>query len=165
MDPVPPPAKQVPPPKKKPLSALSIVLIVLGAAALLCAGALGAGVFWVKGRAEQFLRESGDGGLEVIAQSPEQVHAELAGDKKDYVGDWTSDRGSRLEIREDGSLRLRKAERPGSSTQMTLPIAAFHGDDIVCRAVFTLVIKVTQPPSQVGGRWEMVADGIRFHRE
>lgn len=164
MDPVLPPTEQVAPPRKKPLSALSIVLIVLGAMALLCAGAIGAGAFWVKGRAEQFLREAGDGGFAMIAQAPDEVRAALAGEKRDYVGVWSSDRGSRLEIREDGALSIRKAERAGSSTQFSLPIAAFSGDDIVCRAMVTLNIKVSQPPSRVGGRWEMVAEGITFHR-
>lgn len=163
MNPIPPPAEQVPLPKKKPLSALGIVLIVLGATALVCAGAIGAGVFWIKSKAEQFLQDAGDGGL-AVAQSPEQVRAQLAGDKRDYVGSWRSDRGSQLEIGEDGSLSIVKAESAGARTQLNLPIAGFRGEDIVCRAFVTLVIRVTQPPSQIGGRWEMVADGITFHR-
>jgi len=146
------------------MSTLGIVLIVLGAMALLCVGAIGAGVYWVKGKAEKLVAEAGDGGFGVVVQSPEEVRAALAGEKRDYVGSWHSERGSSLEIKEDGSLSLAKAESAGRSTRFSLPIAAFRGDDIVCKAGFAMVIKVSQPPRQLDGDWELVADGIAFHR-
>ena len=55
--------------------------------------------------------------------------------------------------------------RARSTTRCTLPIAAFNGDDIVCKAMLTVVIKVTEPPQEVGGRWQMVADGMTFRRQ
>jgi hypothetical protein len=160
MDPIPP--EQVPPPRKKPVSALTIVVAVVGVVALVCVGAVGAGFFWVKSKAEDLI---GDGGLRFVAQPPPEVRAALEGDRRGYVGSWHSERGSAIDIDPSGSLTFLKSEGTGASTRYTLPIAAFKGDDIVCAAGLTVVIKVTEPPHEVGDGWEMVADGIRFRRQ
>ncbi len=163
MDPIEPTPEQVPPPRKKSVSALTIVLAVIGVMALLCVGAVGAGVFWVKGKAEKLVAQSADGGFAFVTESPPEVRAELAGPRRDYVGSWRSDEGSSIDIEENGALSYSKVGGQ-RTTRYSLPIAAFNGDDIVCKAMLTLVIKVTEPPQEVNGRWQMVADGMTFHR-
>jgi hypothetical protein len=165
MDPTEPIPGQVPPPRKKPVSALTIVVAVVGVMALVCVGAIGAGVFWVKGKAEKLVAQAADGGLAFVTESPSEVRTELAGPRSNYVGSWRSDQGSSLDIEEDGALSYSKVAGRGTTTRYSLPIAAFDGDDIVCKAMLTLVIKVTEPPQEVGGRWQMVADGTTFYRQ
>ena len=153
--------EQAPLPKKKPMSALAIVLIIIGVCALVCAGLVGAAVFWVKDKAEQLV---GDGGIEFVTASPDQVRAELAGAKKAYVGSWHAENGSALEVDEGGFLHYNKISE-GSTSTWAMPIAGFGGDDIICKAFLTVVVRITVPPKQVDGRWVMVADGMTFRRD
>jgi hypothetical protein len=157
-----PPGQQQP---KKGIGALGIVLIVLG---LLFVGALGtcvAGYYWVKGKAESVVKELGEGGAKLVLVAPEEVKAALAGDKKDYVGHWTSKKGSALTIDTAGNLLWAKDEDgDGIKDTLQAPIAAFAGDDMQCQAFLTFTVHVTAPPKLEGGKWRMVVDGIEMER-
>jgi hypothetical protein len=146
------------------MSAVTIILIIVGVLAIGCAGIVVGGVLWVKGKADQFVSEIGDGGLTFVLSTPAQVLADLKGPKKDYVGSWSNGRGGSIAIEEDGQVSYVKVDG-GSKTSYTLPIAGFSGNDIICKALITVVINVSTPPRQVDGRWEMVVDGSTFHRE
>ena len=159
-----PSIEQAPPPRKKPMSALTIVLIIIGVLALGCAGVFTAGFFWVKNKAEDLVAQAGDGGFGFVVSSPDQVRAELKGPRKDYVGHWRTDNGSTLDISSTGELAYNRIGEHGH-TSYTMPIAGFNGADIVCKAFITITIKVSQLPHEVDGKWEMVADDGKFHRE
>lgn len=153
------------PPAKPGMSALSIALIVLGALLVLTLGTCAAGVFWVGREAKKFEAEIRDGGAVVVLASPPAVVAELAGAKKDYVGAWSSARGSTLRIDADGSMKFDKDEDgDGIKEKITAPIAAFRGDDLEVKMVVTLFVRVTQAPHKVGDHWEMTADGVALER-
>ena len=79
------------------MSTLTIVLLVLGGLLLAGIGTCAAGAFWLKSKAEGALSELADGGGIVMA-SPPAVLAELAGARKDYVGDWRGANGNELVI-------------------------------------------------------------------
>ena len=107
-------------------------------------------------------RSFGCGSL-VLAAPPDVLSA-LSGPKRDYVGVWKSEAGSTLSIDPSGNVLLDTREG-GSSKRLQAPIAAFSGNDIQMRAFVTITIAVSEPPRQVGGTWQMVADGVRYARD
>jgi hypothetical protein len=153
------------PQPKKGIGALGIVLIFVG---LLFVGALGtcvAGYFWVKGKAEAVVNEIGEAGGKLVLVAPDEVKAALAGDKKDYVGHWSSKKGSTLTIDPTGNLLYEKDEDgDGVKEKLQAPIAAFAGDDIQCQAFLTFTVHVTSTPKLEAGKWRMVVDGIEMER-
>jgi hypothetical protein len=152
-----------PPPPKKGMSALAIVLIVLGVLALLGIGTCAAGVLWVRSNANRIMAGLVDGGGLVLV-SPSAVTAELAGSKKEYVGTWRSAQGSTLDIDPSGTVTFVKDEG-GVKKNLTAPIAEFHGDDIVIKIGLPMTLRVTRPPHDVAGHWEMTADGLNLERK
>jgi len=147
------------PAPKKGASVLTIVLAIIGAVALLGFGTCVAGAFWVSNKAKAALEGGG-----FTRESPPEVVTALAGPKKDYVGLWVSERGSRLALDERGRLAFVKAEG-GMNESFRAPVAAFKGNDIELHLFVTVTIAVTEPPHQVDGKWRMTAKGIVFYRE
>jgi hypothetical protein len=147
------------------MSPLTIILIVVG---LVLVGALGtcaAGVFWVKREATKLETEIAEGGAVIVMVSPPSVKEALAGPKKDYVGHWHSKSGSTLDIYPDGAMRFEKDEDgDGVKEKTEAPIAAFNGDDFEVKALVVITTHVTEPPHQVGGKWQMTADGVHLTR-
>jgi hypothetical protein len=157
----PPPQQPLPP--KKGMSAVAIVLIVLGVLALLGIGTCAAGILWVRSNANSIMAGLVDGGGFVLT-SPPAVTAELAGAKKDYVGAWRSAQGSTLDIDAAGNMTFAKEEN-GVKKNLAAPIAEFHGDDIVIKVGLPILVRVTRPPHAVAGHWEMTADGLTLERK
>ena len=154
---------QQPPPQKKGMSPLAIVLIVVCVFAGLGLVTCGVAGYWASKKLEDVKESIGDGGMIMIA--PPEVSAALAGDKKNYIGAWQSKSGkSSLLITPAGQLSYSKAETTTKENISGAAIAAFEGNDIVVKMIVTLRIKVTTPPHETGGKWEMVADGITFVR-
>ena len=155
---------QQPPPQKKGMSALTIVLIVLGVLFVLGLGTCGVAGYWASKKLEDVKQSIGDGGMVMVA--PPDVAAALAGEKKEYVGAWRSKSGkSTLLITPAGQLSYSKAETTTKENISGAAIAAFQGNDIVVKMIVTLTIKVTQPPHASGAKTEMVADGITFVKD
>ena len=146
------------PPPKRGIGTLGIVFIVLGVVLVLGVGTCVGGILWVKGKVSDLV----DGGS-LDLEAPLAVTSALAGPKKDFVGSWTSKKGSVLDIDSSGRLRLQKAEG-GGSTKLEAPIGAFVGDDIELHLIVKVTIRVTRPPHKKGSTWEMTADGIDFER-
>jgi hypothetical protein len=164
MQPMQPYAPPGPPPKKG-IGTLGIVLIVIGIVAVVGIGACVGIAFWVKGKAEGIAAEVADGGA-LIAVSPPDVKAALAGPKKAYVGHWKSKKGSTLAIDADGNMDFEKDEDgDGQKEKIDAPIAAFVGNDMQVKIFVTLTVKVSDPPSNSSGTWKMRADGIELVRE
>ena len=150
-------------PPKPGMSTLTKVLIGGGIALVLVLGTCGAGAVWLGHKAKEVKESIADGGLVLVA--PPEVVAALAGPKKDYIGTWTSESGkSSLAIQADGAMKWDQDER-GTKETITAPIAAFTGNDIELHFGLIVKIEVSEPPHQTGGRWEMTARKIRFHRE
>ncbi|MBX3230607.1 MAG: hypothetical protein KIT84_00205 [Labilithrix sp.] len=151
------------PAKKKGLSTTAIVLIVVGVVFLLLLGTCAAAGIWVGHKVKDVKENIAEGGLVLV--SPPEVVSELAGPKKDYVGAWRSTSGkSALDIAADGGIHF-KQDEGGSKQELTAPIAAFKGDDILVRLGIDFTIAVTQPPKKSGTEWVMIARGITFHRD
>jgi hypothetical protein len=53
----------------------------------------------------------------------------------------------------------------GVKKNLTAPIAEFHGDDIVIKIGLPMTLRVTRPPHDVAGHWEMTADGLSLERK
>jgi hypothetical protein len=100
---------QAPMPVKKGMGALGIVLIVLGIVFVLGLGTCVGGYFWVKGKVSDLVE---GGALDLT--SPPAVTAALAGAKKDYVGSWTSKKGSTLDIQSNGQMQYVKVKGSGN---------------------------------------------------
>jgi hypothetical protein len=148
------------PPKKS--NTLAIVLAIIGVLFVLLIGTCAAGTWFLKKKTAEFAENIADGGMVLVA--PPEVKAELAGAKKDYVGSWTSASGkSTLDIDADGNVKLVKDEG-GMKETITMPIAAFRGNDIEMKAVVTFKIDVPEPPRQEGGTWKMRAKGVSWQR-
>jgi hypothetical protein len=145
-------------PPKKGMGALGIVLIILGVLFVLGIGTCVGGYFWVKGKVSDLVDS---GALDLV--SPPAVTAALAGPKKDYIGSWTSKRGSALNIDSAGHMHYLKAEG-GSNEKLDVSIGAFVGDDIEVHVLVKVTVHVTKPPHKKGSMWEMTADGIDFER-
>ena len=145
---------------QKKTNPLLIVLAVIGTLAVIGIGTCTVGAFFL---AREVKTQMGDGGSMVLTAPPEVV-AELAGKKKDYVGSWSSARGSSLDIRPDGTLTLAKREG-GSTTNVNGPIAAFRGDDMELKVFVTIPVRVSVAPHLVGAEWQMTAEGIAFVRK
>jgi hypothetical protein len=159
----PPPGYPPTPPPKKGMSAVAIVLIVLGVLALLGIGTCAAGIFWVRRNADSIMAGLVDGGG-LVLKSPPAVTAELAGAKKEYVGAWRDAKGSTLDIDAAGDMALMNEEN-GTKKKLAAPIAEFRGDDIVIKVGLPILIRVTRPPHAVAGHWEMTADGLTLERK
>jgi hypothetical protein len=145
------------------MSAVAIVLIVIGVLALLGFGACAVGLVWLKGRANNIMAGLVDGGG-IVLSAPPAVTAELRGPKKNYVGAWRSARGSALDIDSAGNMTFENNES-GMKKKLSASIAEFRGDDMVIRIGLSIVIHVTQPPHPVGEHWAMTADGVSLQRE
>jgi len=142
---------------------------------------VGAGLF-LGHEAKKLVAQMGDGGLTVddgglvlfglqsrrdgglVLFSPPAVKNALAGPRRDYVGAWRSAGGSALNIRGDGHIVLSDQEQAHSTQRLEGEIAAFDGDDIEISLIVTLKVKVTKPPRNVAGHWEMTANAIPFER-
>lgn len=104
--------------------------------------------------------------------SPRAVKAALQGEKKDYVGEWTT-QDEKLsaeltidatgEISYDESAALRESRgQQGAYVADDFYIDAFEGDDIV--VTWSFRIKVTSKPHVVGDHLEMTANDLIFVR-
>jgi len=103
-----------------------------------------------------------DGGV-----SPPEVIAQLRGPKKAYVGSWSSARGkaSHLDIGPRGGIWFRRDEgAPYKAPPTEGLIAAFEGNDIKVDGAEQETIRVTVPPHEVDGHWEMTAQGVGLLR-
>jgi hypothetical protein len=148
------------PPKKS--NTLVIVLAIIGVVFVLLLGTCAAAGYLLKRKTAELAENIADGGMVLVA--PPEVKAELEGAKKDYVGSWTSTSGkSTLDIDADGNVKLVKDEG-GMKETITMPIAAFRGNDIEMKAVVTFRIDVPEPPHREGSTWKMRAKGISWRR-
>lgn len=78
-----------------------------------------------------------------------------------YVGSWQSNEMALL-ILQDGSVAYKRIKGGGTSS-INGPLKEFDGDDFVVGVLFlTTTFKVTEPPHEVNGRWQMVVDGVRL---
>ncbi len=104
--------------------------------------------------------------------SPKAVTTALRGEKKDYVGKWStkdSTRSAELDIdamgeisyNESSALRASRGQS-GNYEADFRQITAFEGDDIVVGR--QLRIKVTSRPHLVGDHFEMTANDLSFVR-
>lgn len=151
------------PPQKKGLSGLAIALIIIGILLVLGMGTCAVGVYFVKKEANKLTEGMADGGG-LMLESPAEVKAAIAGDKKDYVGSWKSARGSTLDIDADGNFKL-VYDEGGVKETLTAPIAAFRGNDIQIRVFVTITVAVSSPPQRVGDHFTMTAKGTKFERK
>jgi hypothetical protein len=146
------------------MSVVAIVLITLGVVFLLCVATCVGGAFFLKHKAEGFIESVAEGGKLVLV-APDEVKAALAGAKKDYVGSWSSKKGSTLTLDANGNLQFDKDEDgDGVKEKFSAPVAAFVGNDMQCEAIVTITFHVTQPPKMVDGHWQMVVDGVPLSR-
>lgn len=87
----------------------------------------------------------------------------LPAERQGYVGHWRNDEGNiNLVIHQTGEVNY---ERKTGSTSVTVnaPLKEFQGDDFVVGIGFvTTVFKVSEPPSEKEGKWQMVVDGVRL---
>ncbi len=87
----------------------------------------------------------------------------LPEDKLSYVGEWQSKEMGLL-ILGDGSVAYKRI-KGGTTTSVNGPLKEFVGDDFVVGFSFlTTTFKVSEPPHQVNGQWQMVVDGVRLSR-
>ena len=83
--------------------------------------------------------------------------------KLQYVGSWQSTEMAILILR-DGSVSYQRLKK-GVTTSVSGPLKEFRGDDFVVGVLFlTTTFKVTEPPHNVNGQWQMVVDGVRLTR-
>ncbi len=105
--------------------------------------------------------------------SPKAVTIALHGEKKDYVGAWSTKDGTlSADLRVDGTgeisynessaLRASRGQK-GNYEADFLHITAFEGDDILVGT--SLRIKVTSRPHVVGDHLEMTANDLSFVRD
>jgi hypothetical protein len=83
-------------------------------------------------------------------------------DKRDYIGEWEGGENDALIIAASGQVETFHAEGNATSTQ-SARLKAFEGNNLVLVIGSTIV--VSQPPHQEGGKWVMVANGIRLERK
>ncbi len=83
--------------------------------------------------------------------------------KINYVGEWQSSEMALL-ISRDGRVAYKRVN--GSMTKtVNGPIKKFSGNDFVVGFLFlTTTFKVSEPPNEKDGRWQMVVDGVRLTR-
>ncbi len=87
----------------------------------------------------------------------------LPKDKLDYVGEWQSKEMGLL-ILQDGTVAYKRL-KGGGITSINGPLKEFIGDDFVVGVgYFTTTFKVSEPPNQVNGIWQMVVDGVRLKK-
>ena len=88
----------------------------------------------------------------------------LPPDKKDYIGEWTSEHVY-LQITADGFVHYRY-QKGTMSKEINAPLKHFEGDDFVVGVGFlTTTFEVSEPPNQDGLNWEMVVDSIELVRK
>ena len=147
---------------KKGHSPLAIAGIVVGVIIALGLATCGIGGYYAGKGLGEVKRNIADGGL--VMKPPPAVVSALEGEKKDYVGTWTSKSGhSTLTITKTGMLTSDRAET-ATKTHLEGPIAELAGNDIVLKLGIEFRIKVTTPPRPLVGKWEMVADSITWER-
>ena len=84
-------------------------------------------------------------------------------DKLDYVGEWKS-KEMVLLIMKDGTVAYKRF-RNGGSTSVNGPIQEFRGDNFVVGfGPISTTFKVSEPPQEVDGVWQMVVDGVRVSK-
>ncbi len=69
-----------------------------------------------------------------------------------------------LLILSDGTVAYKRLKSSGT-TSVNGPLKEFRGDDFV--VIFGPVVKtfkVSEPSHEVGGKWQMVVDGVRLTR-
>ncbi len=87
----------------------------------------------------------------------------LPDDKLSYAGEWQS-KEMVLLILEDGTVSYKRLKGGGSSS-INGPLKEFNGNDFkVGILFFSTTFKVSEPPHEVNGLWQMVVDGVRLTR-
>ena len=85
----------------------------------------------------------------------------LPEDRIDYVGEWQSKEMGLL-ILQDGTVAYKRL-KGGGSTSVNGPLKEFVGNDFAVGFLFlTTTFKVSEPPHQIDGTWQMVVDGVRL---
>ncbi len=85
----------------------------------------------------------------------------LPEDKLSYVGEWQS-KEMGLIILQDGTVAYKRL-KGGGSTSVNGPIKEFNGNDFKVGILFlTTTFKVSEPPHEINGLWQMVVDGVRL---
>jgi hypothetical protein len=82
-------------------------------------------------------------------------------DKQDYVGEWDFGETDSLVISASGQVDSYHIDGNSSSKQ-SARLKAFEGNNLTLVIGSTIV--VSQPPHQEGGKWVMVANGLRMER-
>ena len=87
----------------------------------------------------------------------------LPAERQSYVGHWRDDEGNiNLIIHQTGEVNY---ERKTGSTSVSVnaPLKEFQGDDFVVGIGFmTTTFKVSAPPEEKEGKWQMVVDDVRL---
>lgn len=87
----------------------------------------------------------------------------LPQDKLDYAGVWESE-NMYLVINPDGNLSYKRRQGV-KTTEINAPVKEFIGDDFTSGiGGLTTTFKVSQPPHQVDGQWQMVVDDVLLVR-
>jgi len=87
----------------------------------------------------------------------------LPEDKLDYAGEWESLEMSLL-ILANGRIEYERTHDKGK-TSIDAPIKEYRGNHFVVGiGPLTTTFVVNDPPHQVGGKWQMVVDGVRLTR-
>lgn len=90
--------------------------------------------------------------------------SDIPADKKDYVGNWTSD-SMTLEISAQGNVDYARSKGNGN-TSVSAPIQEFKGDDFEAGLFgFNTRFDVSEKPHKEGGVWKMTVDGVELTRQ
>ena len=150
------------PPQKQGPSTTKIVLLVGGGLLVVLLGTCGVAAFRGYSAYREVVTELSEGGIPDA--SPADVIADLAGPKKDYVGEWTSPSGkSTLHVAANGEVDFHGHEKT-MDEHVEGPIAGFTGNDMDFKLGIRFTLKVKTPPHFVGGNMEMVVNDITFER-
>lgn len=88
----------------------------------------------------------------------------IPADKKDYVGNWTSD-SMTLDISAKGNVDYER-KKGNSNTSVSAPIQEFKGDDFEAGLFgFNTRFHVSKKPHKEGGVWKMTVDGVELTRQ
>lgn len=85
-------------------------------------------------------------------------------DKKDYVGSWKGENGSRMTILSDGGCDFEQ-KKGNTTTSMNGGGVHWEGSKLIVKMGVSAEFVIDQPPTQVDGKWTMKLDGERFERQ
>lgn len=103
------------------------------------------------------------GGSSGTPSGPVEPASALSSTKKEYAGHWEGG-GVTLDISSSAVSYVNK--QGNTSTTLNGTLDHFEGDDIVIKILIpTSTLKVTSPPTLVGGEWKMTVEGVEVTRK